>query len=176
MRFGKRSRWVMAALALALFLAPDASAQATVPSKVSKQLAPVQAPKQPTKRPAVTSEYAARPSMAGRRDPFAPLVARGPRGGQPAPPECRETGKRGLVIPTLRVDGIVRSQGGMIAVVSNPQQRVYFLRNGEQVCNGRVDRISLDGITFVETGQDAFGKPVQRSIAKPLYPSAGAQR
>lgn len=168
MRFGKRSRWVMAALALAVLVAPARlGGQATGAAKVSKQ---------PTKGPAVTSGDAARPSVAGRRDPFAPLVARGPRGGQPAAPECRETGKRGLVIPTLRVDGIVRSQGGMIAVVSNPQQRVYFLRNGEQVCNGRVDRIALDGITFVETGQDAFGKPMQRSIAKPLYPSAGVQR
>jgi Tfp pilus assembly protein PilP len=166
MRFAKRSRWLMAALAVVVMVAPDAFGQARAAAKV---------PPKAAKKPVITSEEAARPSVAGRRDPFAPLVVR-QRGAQAEPPECKETGKRGLVISTLRVDGIVRSQGGMIAVVSNPQQRVYFFREGEEVCNGRVERISFEGITFSETGRDAFGKPFQRTVSKPLYPSAGVQR
>lgn len=164
MRFGKQSRWLLATLACAVLTAPDAVPQA------AKQ------PGKPGKSAAVSSEEAARPSVSGRRDPFSPLVARTQRGGQPAPPECRETGKRGLAITTLRIDGVVRAPSGIIAVVSNPQRRVYFLRDGEEVCNGRVGKVSMEGVTFVQTGRDAFGKVTQQTISKPLYPSAGVQR
>jgi Tfp pilus assembly protein PilP len=164
MRFGKQSRWLIAALVCMVLAAPDAFAQAAKP------------PAEPGKSATVTGEDAARPSVVGRRDPFAPLVARVPRGGQQEPPECRETGKKGLVITTLRVDGVVRAPSGIIAVVSNPQRRVYFLRDGEEVCNGRVGKVSMEGITFVQTSRDAFGKATQQTISKPLYPSAGVQR
>jgi len=167
MRFGKRSRWLVAMLAFLVLAAPNAWSQGKAPAKAAQQ---------PAKRLAVTSEAASSPSMAGRRDPFAPLVQVSQRGGQAEAPECKEAGVRGLVISTLRVDGVVKTQSGMIAVVSNPQQRVYFVRDGEQVCNGKVQRISFEGITFSETGRDAFGKPLERTVSKPLYPSAGVQR
>ncbi len=54
----------------------------------------------------------------------------------------------------------------MIAVVSNPQARTYFLREGDQLYDGRVDKIAMDGVSFHELGKDAFGKPVERSSTK----------
>ena len=47
---------------------------------------------------------------------------------------------------TLR--GIVRSQGGMIAVVENPQHKTYFLREKDPIFNGFVTRITGDDVTI----------------------------
>lgn len=116
------------------------------------------------------------PSVTGRRDPFAPLVARQPGRGQDTGPSCPGVGKETLVVGTLVLNGVVRSQNDMIAVVSSPDQRVYFLRKGEEVCNGRVSDISLEGVSFTERGRDAFGKTTDRVVMKRLYPSAGEQR
>jgi len=96
------------------------------------------------------------PSQAVRRDPFESLVARqeaAAKGGQNLPP-----GKAGLQVGTLRVDGIVKANSGMIAVVTNPQARTYFLREGDRLYDGAVEKISMDGVTFHEEGKDAFGK------------------
>ena len=108
-----------------------------------------------------------------RRDPFESLVNRqkDQNAGKNLPP-----GKAGLQVSTLRLDGIVRSSAGMIAVVSNPQARTYFLREGDQLYDGRVDKIAVDGVSFHELGKDAFGKPVERSVQKRIYASAGEQQ
>ena len=74
------------------------------------------------------------------------------------------------------LDGIVRAPNGMIAVVSNPQSRTYFLREGDQLYDGRVEKIAMDGVSFHEVGKDAFGKPVERQVSKRIYASAGEQQ
>jgi Tfp pilus assembly protein PilP len=107
-----------------------------------------------------------------RRDPFESLVNRNKdTGAKNLPP-----GKAGLQVSTLRLDGIVRSSNGMIAVVSNPQARTYFLREGDQLYDGRVEKIAMDGVSFHELGKDAFGKPVERQVNKRIYASAGEQQ
>jgi hypothetical protein len=109
-----------------------------------------------------------------KRDPFESLVGREHGGGGqtgPLPP-----GKAGLQVSTLRLDGIVRAPNGMIAVVSNPQSRTYFLREGDQLYDGRVEKIAMDGVSFHEIGKDAFGKPVERQVNKRIYASAGEQQ
>jgi type IV pilus assembly protein PilP len=85
-------------------------------------------------------------------------------------------GKAGLQVSTLRLDGVVRAPNGMIAVVSNPQLRTYFLREGDQLYDGRVEKITMDGVSFHEVGKDAFGKPVERQVNKRIYASAGEQQ
>ena len=104
-----------------------------------------------------------------RRDPFETLVGRQNKGGTPNLPP----GKLGLQVSTLRLDGIVRSPNGMIAVVSNPQSRTYFLREGDRLYDGSVEKISMDSVSFHEEGKDAFGKPVERQVNKRIYSSPG---
>jgi hypothetical protein len=109
-----------------------------------------------------------------RRDPFESLVGREKAAADAAknlPP-----GKAGLQVASLRLDGIVRSPNGMIAVVTNPQARTYFLREGDQLYDGRVEKIAMDGVSFHEVGKDAFGKPVERQVNKRIYSSAGEQQ
>jgi hypothetical protein len=108
--------------------------------------------------------------MVGKRDPFAPLI-NDKKDTVHLPP-----GKAGLVIATVRVDGAVRSGNTMIAVVSNPEQSVYFVREGDKLYDGDVEKIGLDGVTFKENSKDAFGKPIERMVTKRIYASAGEQQ
>ncbi|HEV1993714.1 MAG TPA: hypothetical protein VGR03_05240 [Candidatus Acidoferrum sp.] len=156
--------------------AAKAAPQAKAPAKKGKTAKA--AAKAPAKAPAkaVESEAAAEaiPNPAAhRRDPFLPLVSREQVG--PAIPAHLPPGKAGLMISTLRVDGIVRSANGMLVVVTNPQQRTYFLRQGDRLYDGQVEQISMEGVSFKETGKDPFGKPIERIVTKRIYPSAGEQ-
>ena len=113
-------------------------------------------------------------SSVVRRDPFDTLLTKARASN--APPENLPPGKAGLIVETLRIDGIVHSPNGMIAIVSNSQQRVYFLREGDKLYDGSVEKIALDAISFNEIGKDAFGKPLERVVTKRLYPSPGEQQ
>jgi hypothetical protein len=106
-----------------------------------------------------------------RRDPFESLIGRQTKTNAILPP-----GKLGLQVSTLRLDGIVRAPNGMIAVVSNPQARTYFLREGDRLYDGSVEKISMDGVSFHEEGKDAFGKPVEHQVNKRIYSSPGEQQ
>jgi pyruvate/2-oxoglutarate dehydrogenase complex dihydrolipoamide acyltransferase (E2) component len=122
---------------------------------------------------AAAGSSTAEQARIARRDPFESLLSRQKAGGDAKnlPP-----GKGGLQVSTLKIDGIVHGPNGMIAVVSNPQQRTYFLHEGDQLYDGRVDKIAMDGVSFHETGKDAFGKPVERSVNKRIYSTAGEEQ
>jgi Tfp pilus assembly protein PilP len=113
-------------------------------------------------------------TKSARRDPFESLVAR--QQAQKNATAALPPGKAGLQVSTLRLDGIVKAPNGMIAVVTNPQARTYFLREGDQLYDGRVEKIAMDGVSFHEIGKDAFGKPVERQVNKRIYSSAGEQQ
>lgn len=136
-----------------------------------KAAAKVEAKKAPAKAEATKAAAPAPPVAAGRRDPFRSLLLKAEQAAQVLP-----AGKKGLVIAQLSIDGIIRSPGGMIAVVTNPQKRTYFLREKDEVYNGHVDRITADGVIFKETTVDPFGKSFTREVEKKLYPVAGEAR
>lgn len=166
---GRKRRWGFSmgkgiAISMMLALAALAGAAQERATERSEEAASARAadPQQPPGR------------TTGRRDPFAPLVAR--TGTGPRLPDRLPPGKAGLIIGTLRIDGIVRSPNGMIAVVQNQQQRVYFLREGDQLYDGAVERILMDSVVFRESSRDPFGRPVERVVTKRLYPSAGEQQ
>ncbi len=157
--------------------APSKPAPATKPPGETAQKPPAKKSAKATgkaRAKAPVEKPASPRASVSRRDPFEPLLGKERSGG--GSPERLPPGKAGLVVSTLRLDGIVRAPNGMIAVVSNPQQRVYFLRDGDQLYDGRVERITMDAVSFNETGKDAFGKPVERTVTKRLYPSPGEQR
>src|SRR5690348_776662 len=109
---------------------------------------------------------------AARRDPFESLLSHSQGKANPNLPP----GKAGLQVSTLRLDGIVRAPNGMIAVVSNPQSRTYFLREGDHLYDGSVDKITMDGVSFHEEGKDAFGKPVERQVNKRIYSTSSGEQ
>jgi hypothetical protein len=168
MKLAHRYARLFAGLAVSFCLVCGAWAQ-TAPAKKTthkKNSGPAAA------KAAPDGSAAAKPVIAesGKRDPFLPLVNEH-KTGPPLPP-----GKAGLVVATVHVDGTVSSPNGMLAVVSNPDQRVYFLREGDKLYDGDVEKIGLDGVTFKENAKDAFGKQVERTVTKRIYPSAGEQQ
>jgi hypothetical protein len=193
MRLAHSIMKTIAAAAMAVWLAPAVLAQTSAPQQPASTAPAAKPAKKKTHKAAGNSTApqvsAQKPSAgaakgkegaagteptsvpgAARRDPFLSLLAMR-KAGPPLPP-----GKAGLVIAQIRVDGIVKSQTGMIAVVSNPQQRVYFVREGDRLYDGEVEKISLEGVIFRESSKDAFGKPVEREVSKRLYSSAGEQQ
>ena len=169
MNLGKLFRNRFAVLAVSIGLAPTLWAQGEPPRK-SDTAAPAQSEAAQTPAGPPVSQK----SEAGKnkRDPFSPLINKKVEnsGGSHLP------GKAGLVIATVHVDGAVRSGDGMIAVVSNPEQQVYFVREGDRLYDGDVEKIGLDGVTFRENSKDAFGKAVERVVTKRIYASAGEQQ
>ena len=148
------------------------AAPQTAPAPKAGTKAPKQ-PATPTRAAAGEQKPAegADTAKVARRDPFESLISRqqaAARNAATLPP-----GKAGLQVSTLRVDGIVKANSGMIAVVTNPQARTYFLREGDRLYDGAVDKISMDGVTFHEEGKDAFGKPIERQVNKRIYSIAG---
>jgi hypothetical protein len=160
-----------------------APAKANPPAKAAAARAPAKAPaaakasaneaeNKPAKPPV---EKPAEEKVSGvRRDPFDPLMNKPTQGTET--PQSLPPGKAGLVVGTLRIDGIVGGAHGMIAIVSNPQQRVYFLREGDKLYDGSVQHITIEAVSFQEVGKDAFGKPLERQVTKRLYPSPGEQQ
>jgi hypothetical protein len=171
---------LIAVLAMSFCLMPAAWGQTSKPNP-EQSATPAEKTKTVHKKKPAAAAQAGNPApsqagkpdapVAGKRDPFAPLVNQNKPSGPPLPP-----GKAGLVIATVRVDGTVKAATGMLAVVTNPDQRTYFLREGDRLYDGDVEKIGLDGVTFKENSKDAFGKPVERLVTKRIYPSAGEQQ
>ncbi len=98
----------------------------------------------------------------GRRDPFvSPVVSHAGGSG------C-STGKKCLEIGAINLRGVVRSENGFIAVVSNSMNKAYFLRENDPVFNGYVMKITGDSIVFQETLQDRMGKTFTREVVKKI--------
>lgn len=181
MKLAKASANLIVVLAASLGLAAGGwaqQAQGAAAKRLAKRAkAASSKPAEPVAKADVSTDAsspsAKKESTAARRDPFLPLVYGKKAGGgtENLPP-----GKAGLVVATVKVDGTVRSGNGMIAVVSNPEQRVYFIREGDRLYDGSVEKIGLDGVTFREVSKDAFGKSVEREVTKRIYASAGEQQ
>lgn len=159
-----------------------AVAKESKPAKVaaaeSKQAKTAPAPKaatpaasSPAAEPAKTAE-APKPkqedkkwAMNGKRDPFfSPVVQQGGSG-------C-STGKKCLEIGAINLRGVVKSDNGFIAVVTNNLNKAYFLRENDPVFNGYVVKITGDSVVFQETIQDKLGKPFTREVVKRIFTPA----
>jgi Tfp pilus assembly protein PilP len=105
-------------------------------------------------------------SMTGKRDPFiSPVVNRSGGSG------C-STGKKCLDIEQIALHGVVKSDNGMIAVVTNGLNKAYFLRENDPVFNGYVVKITVDSIVFKQNVQDRLGKPFTKDVVKRILTPA----
>ena len=105
-------------------------------------------------------------AMNGKRDPFFSPVVQQPTGSG-----C-STGKKCLEIGQINLRGVVHSEGGFIAVVTNTLNKAYFLHENDPVFNGYVMRITGDSVVFEETVQDKLGKPFTREVVKRIITPA----
>ncbi len=105
-------------------------------------------------------------AMNGKRDPFFSPVVQQQNGSG-----C-STGKKCLEIGNINLRGVVKSDSGFIAVVTNNLNKAYFLRENDPVFNGYVVRITGDSVVFQETVQDKLGKPLTREVVKRIFTPA----
>lgn len=107
----------------------------------------------------------------GRRDPFKSLLAparapdlRGPR------PE----GIPGLLIDEVIITGIFRTQEGYVAQVQSAEsERSYLLKQGDELYDGDVVRITDNEIVFKQIVQDPTALKPFREVVKTLNPDQG---
>jgi hypothetical protein len=136
-----------------------ANEKPTVASKTAVAPKALDAPKAPK---AEEKKWA----MSGKRDPFfSPVVQ------QPTGPGC-STGKKCLDIGQINLRGVVKSESGFIAVVTNSLNKAYFLHENDPVFNGYVVKITGDSVVFEETVQDKLGKPFTREVVKRIFTPA----
>jgi hypothetical protein len=127
----------------------------------------------PADAPSKTAEAAKPPkpeekkwAMNGKRDPFfSPITQQTTTSG------C-STGKKCLEIGQINVRGVVKSESGFIAVVTNSLNKAYFLHENDPVFNGYVVRITGDSVVFQETFQDKLGKSLTREVTKKILTPA----
>jgi hypothetical protein len=147
---------------------PDPKQQAKA-SLVAKIAAPAVTP--PAAAPAKSANAPKPPkeekkwAMSGKRDPFfSPVVQQNGSG-------C-STGKKCLEIGAINLRGVVKSDTGFIAVVTNTLNKAYFLRENDPVFNGYVVKITGDSVVFQETIQDKLGKSFTREVVKRIFTPA----
>ena len=101
-------------------------------------------------------------AMTGKRDPFvSPVVY------STGVSNCTG-GKKCLEIGSINLKGVVRSDNGFIAVVTNNLNKAYFLRENDPLFDGYVVKITGDSIVFQETLQDRLGKSFTKEVVKKL--------
>ena len=144
--------------------APRVKAAAHTKVAVANAAAPKLAPSVQEDKPAAENKQASTEiRTVGRRDPFlSPVVAMGATGSG-----C-SAGKRCLSIDQIALKGVVKSDSGMIAVVTNAMDKAYFLRENDPVFNGYVVKITGDSIIFKETFHDRLGKALTRDVTKSI--------
>jgi Tfp pilus assembly protein PilP len=144
---------------------PKKDAKATAAAKTTMVAAAAPAPAaakpEPTKPKAEDKKWA----MNGKRDPFfSPVVHQEGSG-------C-STGKKCLEINAINLRGVVKSDNGFIAVVTNNIGKAYFLRENDPVFNGYVVKITGDSVVFQETVQDKLGKTSTHEVVKKIFTPA----
>jgi Tfp pilus assembly protein PilP len=138
-----------------------ASAAAKTTMVAAAAPAPAAAKPEPTKPKAEDKKWA----MNGKRDPFfSPVVHQEGSG-------C-STGKKCLEINAINLRGVVKSDNGFIAVVTNNIGKAYFLRENDPVFNGYVVKITGDSVVFQETVQDKLGKTSTHEVVKKIFTPA----
>jgi hypothetical protein len=143
--------------------APKAATTQTAKSAADDKLPPIATTADASEAPKPEEKKWA---MNGKRDPFfSPVVQQATGSG------C-STGKKCLEIGQINVRGIVKSEAGFIAVVTNSLNKAYFLHENDPVFNGYVLRITGDSVVFQETYQDKFGKPLTREVTKTVVAPA----
>ena len=136
-----------------------AKTEAKIEAKVAG--VPATAKAEPGKPKAEEKKWA----MNGKRDPFfSPVVQQQGSG-------C-STGKKCLEINAINLRGVVKSDNGFIAVVTNNIGKAYFLRENDPVFNGFVVRITGDSVVFQETVQDKLGKTSTHEVVKRIFTPA----
>jgi hypothetical protein len=151
--------------------APKANPMAPKTAKKSTKPTELNPPGTPTETAKKTDTGKKKEETKGgpHRDPFvSPIMARTTGGG----PTACAGGKKCLPIDQLNLQGVVQTVDGMIAVVANPANRVYYLHESDPLWDGYVVKIMLDqktqtgAVIFRQNVIDKVGQQSTRDVTK----------
>ena len=108
----------------------------------------------------------------GRRDPFQSLVGPAPR----LQPGQRPPGIPGFLIDEIKLQGVVRTKQGLVAMVNGPDNKGYLIRVGDKVLDGEVIRITPSSVVFRQEVNDPTQIERYREVVKDLMPVSDANR
>lgn len=102
----------------------------------------------------------------GRRDPFRSLIGPAPeldRGQRPP-------GVPGFLIDELKLQGVVRTPQGLVAMLGGPDNQGHLVRVGQKVLDGEVIRITPGSVVFRQEVNDPTRIERYREVVKELAP------
>ena len=105
-----------------------------------------------------------------RRDPFVNLLI-GRTLGKPN----RKPGVQGMLISEVDLKGIVKDSQGFTAMLAAPDHKVYFVRVGVDLADGKVINITQTKVVFRQEIKDPLTLKPYRDIEKSLVPGEGAE-
>jgi type IV pilus assembly protein PilP len=162
--FGVSLLLVVAAVASVLAQTPAAttttSTAAATGTDVQKTLEEI------LEEPTTTDTYRYDPQ--GRRDPFRSLI--GP--AQRPDTGTRPPGLAGFLIDEMKLQGIFKTRGAMMAMISGPDNKGYSLKVGDKVLDGEVIRISATSVVFRQEVNDPTRIERFREVVKDLSPAS----
>ena len=104
----------------------------------------------------------------GRRDPFQSLVGPAPK----IQPGQRPPGVPGFLIDEMKLQGVVRTKAGLVAMINGPDNKGYLIRVGDKVLDGEVIRITQTSVVFRQEVNDPTRIERYREVVKDLTPEA----
>jgi type IV pilus assembly protein PilP len=104
----------------------------------------------------------------GRRDPFQSLVGPAPK----LQPGQRPAGVPGFLIDEMKLQGVVKTRQGLVAMVNGPDNKGYLVHVGDKVLDGEVIRITTSSVVFRQEVNDPTRIERYREVVKDLTPEA----
>ena len=102
----------------------------------------------------------------GRRDPFQSLVGPAPK----IQPGQRPPGVPGFLIDEMKLQGVVKTKQGLVAMVNGPDNKGYLIHVGDKVLDGEVIRITTSSVVFRQEVNDPTRIERYREVVKDLAP------
>jgi Tfp pilus assembly protein PilP len=104
----------------------------------------------------------------GRRDPFRSLVGPAPKiqEGQ------RPPGMAGFLIDEIKLQGVIRTKQGLVAMLAAPDNKSYLVRVGDKVLDGEIIRITPSSVVFRQEVNDPTRIERFREVVKDLTPTS----
>jgi Tfp pilus assembly protein PilP len=104
----------------------------------------------------------------GRRDPFQSLI--GPK--QVLQPGQRPPGVPGFLVDELKLQGVLKTRQGLVAMVNAPDNKGYLIRVGDKVLDGEVIRITSSSVVFRQEVNDPTRIERYREVVRDIAPEA----
>ena len=85
-------------------------------------------------------------------------------------PRDRAPGVPGFLIDEMKLQGVVRTKQGLVAMVNGPDNNGYLIRVGDKVLDGEVIRITQTSVVFRQEVNDPTRIERYREVVKDLTP------